>query len=108
MEKQRETKYRIKENDQVKVISGKDRGKAGRVIEVDAAKGRVLIEGLNMVKKALRPKGQTQKGGIISVEAPLHISKVMIVCKKCGATRAGYRFENESKVRFCKKCGEQL
>lgn len=101
-------KYRIKKNDQVKIILGKDRGKSGRVLQVDREKGRVVVEGLNMVKKAIRPKGQQQKGGITSVEASLHISDVMIICKKCGPTRIGYRFENEQKIRFCKKCGEQL
>jgi large subunit ribosomal protein L24 len=101
-------KYKIKKNDSVQIISGKDKGKSGRVLRVDTAKGRVVVEGLNMVKKAIRPKGQNQKGGITSVEAPLAISKVMIVCKKCGPTRIGYRLENEQKLRVCRKCGEQL
>lgn len=101
-------KYRINKNDQVKIILGKDRGKSGRVLQVDREKGRVFVEGLNMVKKAIRPKGQQQKGGITSVEASLHISNVMIICRKCGPSRIGYRFENEQKIRFCKKCGEQL
>jgi large subunit ribosomal protein L24 len=68
----------------------------------------VVIEGLNMVSKAVRPKSQNEKGGIIQVEAPLHVSNVMIMCRKCGPTRVGYRFEGENKVRFCKKCGEAL
>lgn len=101
-------KYKIKKNDSVQVLAGKDRGKSGRVLRVDTAKGRVLVEGLNMVKKAIRPKGQNQKGGITAVEAPLAISKVMIVCKKCGPTRIGYRLENKQKLRVCRKCGEQL
>ena len=101
-------RYKIKKNDQVKIIHGKDRGKSGRVLQVDRDKGRLVIEGLNMVKKAIRPKGQSRKGGITSVEAPLQISNVMILCKKCGPTRSGYRFGNEQKIRFCKKCGEQL
>jgi len=106
--KQAAVKYKIKKNDSVQIISGKDKGKSGRVLRVDTAKGRVVVEGLNMVKKAIRPKGQNQKGGITSVEAPLAISKVMIVCKKCGPTRIGYRLENEQKLRVCRKCGEQL
>ena len=101
-------KYKIKKNDQVKIITGKDRGKTGRVLRIDKEKGRVVVEGLNMVKKAIRPKKKNQKGGITSVEAPLHVSNIMIVCKKCGPTRIGYQFENDQKVRLCKKCGEQL
>ena len=77
-------KYKIRKNDQVQVMAGKDRGKAGRVLRVDRDRGRVVVEGLNMVKKAIRPKGQNQKGGISSVEAALAISNVQIVCKKCG------------------------
>ncbi len=100
--------YKIKKNDQIQIITGKDRGKTGRILQIDRVKGRVVVEGLNMVKKAIRPKGQNQKGGISSVEAPLHISNVQILCKKCGPTRAGYRFTGEQKFRVCKKCGEQL
>jgi large subunit ribosomal protein L24 len=75
---------------------------------VDREQGRVVVEGLNMVKKAIRPRGQNQKGGITSVEAALAISNVQIVCKKCGPTRMGLRMEKEQKVRFCKKCGGEL
>lgn len=101
-------KSKLKKNDQVQIISGKDRGKSGRVLRLDFSRGRVVVEGLNMVKKSIRPKGQKQKGGITSVEASLHISSVMILCKKCGPTRIGFRFENDAKARYCKKCGEQL
>jgi len=101
-------KYKIKKNDQVQITAGKDRGKSGRVLQVDRDRGRVVIEGLNMVKKAIRPRGQNQKGGISSVEAALAISNVQILCKKCGPTRIGLRMEQDQKVRFCKKCGEQL
>ena len=71
-------KYKIKKNDQVQIMAGKDRGKSGRVLRVDRDRGRVVIEGLNMVKKAIRPRGQNQKGGITSVEAALAISNVQI------------------------------
>jgi large subunit ribosomal protein L24 len=101
-------KYKIKKNDQVQIMAGKDRGKSGRVLQVDRDRGRVVIEGLNMVKKAIRPRGQNQKGGISSVEAALAISNVQILCKKCGPTRIGLRMDQDQKVRFCKKCGEQL
>ena len=101
-------KYKIRKNDHVQIMAGKDRGKSGRVLRVDRDRGRVVVEGLNMVKKAIRPKGQNQKGGISAVEAALAISNVQIVCKKCGPTRLGQRTEKGEKVRFCKKCGEQL
>jgi large subunit ribosomal protein L24 len=101
-------KYKIKKNDQVQIMTGKDRGKSGRILRIDRERGRVVVEGLNMVKKSIRPRGQSQKGGITSVEAPLQISNVQIVCKKCGPTRIGLRIEKDQKSRFCKKCGEQL
>jgi large subunit ribosomal protein L24 len=101
-------KYKIRKNDQVQIMAGKDRGKSGRVLRVDRDRGRVVVEGLNMVKKAVRPRGQNQKGGITSVEAALAISNVQILCKKCGPTRIGMRMQKEGKIRFCKKCGGEL
>ena len=101
-------KYKIKKNDQVQIMAGKDRGKSGRVLRVDRDRGRVVVEGLNMVKKAIRPQGQNQKGGITSVEAALAISNVQVLCKKCGPTRIGLRENKDEKVRFCKKCGGEL
>lgn len=100
--------FRIKKNDEVKVIAGRDKGKTGRVIRVDHEKERVIVEGVNLRKKAVKKRRQNEQGGIIEVEAPIHISNVMVLCKKCGPVRVGYRFENEIKVRFCKKCGEVL
>ncbi|MDR3201247.1 MAG: 50S ribosomal protein L24 [Spirochaetales bacterium] len=100
------TVFRVKKNDEVRVITGKEKGKSGRVLKVDQIKGRVLIEGVNMVKKAIRKKKQNDRGGIIEIEASLHVSNVMVVCKKCGPVRTGYKFEGEKKVRVCKKCGE--
>jgi len=108
MTKQDTVKVKLKRNDQVMVTAGKDRGKTGRVLRIDRDEGRVVVEGLNMVKKAMRPKGQNQKGGISTVEAPLSLSNVQIVCKSCGPTRIGYRMDADRKVRFCRKCGEVL
>ena len=107
------TVFRVKKNDEIRVIAGKNKGKSGRVIKVNQESGRVLVEGINMVKKAVRKKKQTDRGGIIEVEAPLHYSNVLIVCKKCGPTRVGYKLEtgNDSKVtksRICRKCLEAL
>lgn len=92
----------------VKIVAGKDRGKTGRIVRLDRDVDRVVVEGLNMVKKTVRPKGQNQKGGITTVEAPIHVSNVMLVCKKCGPTRAGFKLEGDRKVRICRKCGELL
>jgi large subunit ribosomal protein L24 len=99
---------KLRKNDQVRVMSGKDRGKSGRVVKIDRVKGRAVIEGLNLVKKAMKAKGQQQKGGISSVEAAIHLSNLQMVCKKCGPTRVGYKVEGERKLRICRKCGGEL
>ncbi len=104
--KQQATK--LKKNDQVQVMTGKDRGKSGRVVKIDHAKGRVVVEGLNMVKKAMKAKGQQQKGGISTVEAAIHISNLQLICKKCGPTRAGWKLDGEHRMRVCRKCGGEL
>lgn len=101
-------KYKIKKNDNVQIVSGKERGKTGRVLRIDTAKGRVYIEGRNMVKKAMKQRKQNQKGGINEIEAAIDISNVMFLCKKCGKTRLGYKIENDKKIRICKKCGEEI
>lgn len=99
---------KLRKNDTVQVISGKDKGKTGRILEVDRAAGRAVVEGLNMAKKAMKQRKQNEKGGIVSVEAALSVSKLMIVCRKCGPTRIGYKMDGEKKNRVCRKCGEQL
>jgi large subunit ribosomal protein L24 len=99
---------KLRKNDQVQVMSGKDRGKSGRVVKIDLVKQRAVVEGLNLVKKAMKQKKQGQKGGISSVEAPLHVSNLQVVCKKCGPTRIGIKLEGERKVRVCRKCGGEL
>ena len=70
--------------------------------------GRVIVQGLNMVKKAVKPRRQNEKGGIIDIEAPISISNVMIVCRKCGPTRIGIEGTGKDKKRVCRKCGEEL
>jgi large subunit ribosomal protein L24 len=99
---------RLRKSDQVQIMTGKDRGKSGRVVKIDHAKGRAVVEGLNMVKKAMKKKGQQQQGGISTVEAPIHLSNLQLVCKKCGPTRIGYKLEGERKMRVCRKCGGEL
>lgn len=101
-------KYRIRRDDQVKVIAGKDKGKTGRVLRVDRENGRVLVEGINIVKKAMRKKRQEDRGGIAEIEAPIHISNVMLVTRDGNTTRIGVRADGDSKVRFARKNGEAV
>jgi large subunit ribosomal protein L24 len=104
----KKTDYKLKKNDQVKVISGKEKGKTGRVLKIDRVKGRVLIEGVNLVKKAKKKRSQTDQGGIVEIEAPVHISNVMIVAKNGMPSRIGYRIDKGGKVRVAKKTGDVL
>ncbi len=101
---------KIRKDDKVIVLAGKERGKIGTVLKVDPEKERVIIEKINMVKKHAKASSQTAQGGIIEKEAPLNISDVMIVCNKCAEpTRIGKRIlEDGSKIRVCKKCGEPM
>lgn len=101
---------RIKKNDTVMVITGKEKGKKGRVLSVYPSKNRVLVERLNIVKKHMRPSRKYVRGGIIEKEAPLHISNVMLVCPKCDKpTRIGATvLPDGEKVRVCKKCREVI
>ena len=101
---------KIRKDDKVIVLAGKERGKIGAVLKVDPEKERVIIEKINMVKKHAKASTQTAQGGIIEKEAPLNISDVMIVCNKCAEpTRIGKRIlEDGSKIRVCKKCGEPM
>ena len=101
-------KYKLKRDDTVEVIAGKDKGKRGRVLKILRNKDRVLVEGANFVKKTQKRRKESDRGGIIEIEAPLHSSNVMIVCKKCGPTRIGYKIDGEKKTRVCKKCKEAL
>ena len=101
-------KFKLRKEDNVEVITGKNKGKRGRILKILRDKDRVLVEGVNMVKKAKKKRKQQDRGGIIEIEAALHSSNLMIVCKKCGPTRIGYKIDGNAKVRVCKKCGEAL
>lgn len=103
-----DSKFKLRREDLVQVIAGKDKGKQGKILKIDREKGRVIVAGINMIKKAMKKKSQTDRGGIVEIEAPLHISNVMIVCKKCGPVRIGYKFDGDTKKRVCRKCGEVL
>ncbi len=102
--------YAIKKNDTVKVITGKDKGKTGKVLRIIPKKGRAVVEKLNMVKRHLRPSEQARQGGILEKESPIEMSNLMLICSKCtDPTRVGYRvLDDEKKVRFCKKCNEVI
>jgi large subunit ribosomal protein L24 len=102
-------KVKIKKDDTVKVIAGRDRGKTGRVLQVDAEKGKVLVEGVSMLKRHTRPNPQKQiKGGIAERESAIAISNVMVMTSGGVATRVGYRVEGNRSVRVAKKGGETL
>ncbi len=98
---------RIKTNDKVVVLSGKDRGKQGKVMSVDLKAGKVTVEGVNEVKRHVRRSQKNMQGGRLSKMTPVPVGKVMFVCPTCGKpTRVGYQFdENGKKQRVCKKCG---
>ena len=97
---------RIKKGDTVQVLSGNDKDKKGEVLEVISKDSKIVVKGVNVRKKHVKPRKQGEEGGIIPVECAINSSKVNIVCPKCGkATRVGYKVENGKKVRICKKCG---
>ncbi len=99
---------KLKKNDPVVVIAGKDKGKTGRILRIDREKGRVLVEGVNMVKKAQRQRSQNESGGIIEKEATIAISNVMYAGKDGKPARLGFRTEGGEKVRFSKKTGDTV
>ncbi|MEX2393205.1 MAG: 50S ribosomal protein L24, partial [Actinomycetota bacterium] len=103
---------KIRRGDQVRVMTGKDRGKEGKVLATFPTSSRVIIEGVNLVKRHLKlraARGRAgQEGGIITKEAPVHISNVQLVCPSCGPTRIGYQIKDGTKVRVCRKCDGEL
>jgi large subunit ribosomal protein L24 len=104
-------KVKIHKDDNVEIIAGKDKGKRGTVVRVFEKNGhvRVIVGGCNLVKKAIKRRSQQEAGGIAEIEAPLDISNVGLVCKKCGRpVKVGYKFDGDKKIRVCRKCGETL
>ena len=100
---------KIKTGDNVIVLSGKDKGKTGKVLRADPKGQKVIVEGVNVATKHQRPRKQGDEGGIIKIETPIYASKLQVVCPKCGkATRVGHKIENGTKSRVCKKCGANL
>lgn len=100
---------RIRKDDRVQVISGKDSGKKGKVLFALPEKGRVVVEGLNMMKRHQRATQKNPQGGILQKEAPIPVSNVMLLCPSCNEpTRVGRRREDSGAIRVCKKCGEDI
>ena len=103
-------KLHIKKDDMVKILAGKEQGKTGKVLRVLPTKSRVVVEGLNMIKRHTRPNQLYPEGGILEKEAPMSTSNVMLICGSCNQpTRTGVRLlEDGSKTRYCKKCNESV
>ncbi|MBI4495397.1 MAG: 50S ribosomal protein L24 [Deltaproteobacteria bacterium] len=103
-------KFHVRKNDLVQVVSGKERGKTGKVLKVLPKKNRVVVEKVNFIKRHARPTGKTRQGGIVEKEGPIHVSNVLLFCPKCNrGVRTGQRvLENGKKAPFCKKCGELM
>ena len=103
-------KVHVKTGDTVVVLSGKEKGKQGKVLQVSPKEGKVIVEGLNIATKHVKPRRQGEQGGIVEAEAAMYASKVQLVCPKCSkATRIGHKIlEDGSKVRVCKSCGEEI
>ena len=100
---------KIKKGDKVEVLSGKDKGKTGEVLEVIPKLDKIVVKGVNIRKKHVKARKQGEESGIISVECAIPAAKVNVVCPKCGkATKVGYSVEKDEKVRICKKCGAKL
>ena len=99
----------VKKNDTVVVLSGKDKGKKGKVLSVDPKAGKVIVEKVNVAKRHQKPRRQGEEGGIVSKETPIYACKVMAVCPKCNKpTRPAYKVEGGKKTRVCKHCGASL
>ena len=99
----------VKTGDNVMIISGKDKGKTGKVLQTSPKEGKVIVEGLNMVTKHVKPRRQGEQGGIVKVEGAMYADKVQLYCAKCGkGVRAKTKMDGDKKVRVCAKCGENL
>lgn len=100
------SKIHVKTGDNVVILTGKDRGKQGKVMQVSPSEGKVIVEGVNIVSKHVKPRKMGEAGGIIKAESALYAEKVQLICPKCGRpTRVGHMIDNKGKkVRVCKKC----
>ncbi|MBE3574795.1 MAG: 50S ribosomal protein L24 [Firmicutes bacterium] len=102
-------KMHVKKNDTVKILSGKDRGKTGKVLQVLPAERRVVVEGINIIRRHTRPSRENPQGGVVERPAPLAASKVMVICPSCNEpTRVGWSRGEEGAARVCAKCGKTM
>ena len=102
-------KLHVKKGDKVIVISGNDKGKIGNVVEVSPKEGKVIVSGVNIVKKHVKPRPPQEAGGIVEVEGAMYASKVQLYCEKCSKpTRAAHKIDGDKKTRVCTKCGAEL
>ncbi|MFA6382867.1 MAG: 50S ribosomal protein L24 [Parcubacteria group bacterium] len=100
---------KIKKNDQIKISAGKNKGKSGKVLRVFPVENKIIVEGLNLIKKHIRPRREGEKGQRIEIPGKMNVSNVMLVCPKCGkTTRIGHKNIGEKKVRVCKKCNAEI
>ena len=100
---------KIKKGDMVKIMTGKDRGKTGKVSKVIPSEEKIIVEGMNIKKKNMKPRKQGQKGHIAQISAPFYASNAMIICSSCGKeTRVGYKIDGDKKTRVCKKCNASI
>lgn len=102
-------KLHVKKGDTVQILAGKDKGKQGKIITALPAKGKVIVEGINKVKRHSKPSIKVPQGGIITKEMPLHACKVQLICPACNKpTRIAHKIINGKNARVCKKCGEAI
>lgn len=100
---------KIKKNDTIKILTGKDKNKTGKVLKIFPKDGKILVENINLCKKHVRPKKTGEKGQIVEMSKPFFASKAALICGSCGkAARVGCRFEGKIKTRICKKCGSKI
>lgn len=99
---------KIKKGDRVRVLTGKDRGREGLVSRAMPSQGKVIVDGINQVKRHQKARTANDQGGIIDKDLPIQVSNVALLCPSCGPTRVGYRVSGAEKVRICKKCGSEV
>ena len=102
-------KIHVKRDDTVIIVSGDDKGKKGKVLEVSPKEGKIIVEGVNLVKKHVKPRPPKENGGIVDAEAPMYACKAQLYCSGCkSATRAKHQMKGDKKIRVCAKCGAEL
>ena len=102
-------KIHVRRDDTVIIVSGDDKGKKGKVLEVSPKEGKIIVEGINIVKKHVKPRPPKENGGIVEAEGPFYASKAQLYCSKCKkGTRVAHKMDGDKKVRVCAKCGAEI